>query len=359
MIDKYPTQEEVKILKVKQDKVFGKDYELGLEKIQEHVMYKTLETKKNNRDVYFILSGLWGDKDKSISFIEAIEDFCWEYEINLKGLLIFCIGFDYSEAIRLSKKTKVVGTVQEENYFNAINNYKKEDVVKIIYEKFEEIISLRGETLDLGSSPNTFQQVLLNSYDEVKKQVLKTIDIVKPPLEQYRKDPLRATRVLNEIEEEKRTFENILINNKSLSQIKNGNAFFSYLENDKIKITDDYKLIFEGHTKALSLGYTQKAIIVSLDKDNALRELRGNLKVLKKYHNDSEELIELTNTLIELIEQKKYSNMVPFKALAKEMNITKNQAKQYAKKLTNLFTIKNSTFDNNFEKIKLYDFNKS
>lgn len=226
-----------------------------------------------------------------------------------------------------------------------------EDEIRIeLYTQLEKVCNYWSTIPHLGRkiNPEAFQEILNNSYEEIKKRVHSLVGNTELPLSQY---SINGAKIIDELDHEKVQFNEVFTNLKSLSKIEGENHFLSYLLRDNLEITDEYNLVFEGHTKALSLGYTDKAILLSLDKDSTIRELYSNLKHLRKYNTEnSEELIIYTEKLIEFIRQKRNANIIPYKALAKELGITKNQAKNYAKKLLN---INDKTFTNNFEDIRL------
>jgi len=136
--------------------------------------------------------------------------------------------------------------------------------------------------------------------------------------------------IINELEALESNTESMFTNKKIYAKYKTGNHFLANLQDD-LCIDDLNNPYFKKFTEGLSIGYTSKAILLSLDKDSSIRELRTKIKHLEDYKSEeSETLINFTNQLIEFINQKKYANMIPFKALSKELGITKNQAKNYA-----------------------------
>jgi len=232
-------------------------------------------------------------------------------------------------------------------------NYKDEDMKKEVYNRvltnfmnsFEEFID---EPLAVIHNPRVYQGIVRNTYKEIRNKVKKNIDNIELPLDQY---SLNYKDILDDIKRDEDELLKIINNPKSFVKIKQPNHFLNHLIED-CSITKEGELIFGKHTEGLSIGYTSKAILLSLDKRSTIRELKSNLKFLKKYHDRNDD-IDFTIKLIKFIDQRKdISTIIPFKALAKELKITKNQAKNYAKRL---FNINEKSFSKNFEEINILD----
>jgi hypothetical protein len=234
-------------------------------------------------------------------------------------------------------------------------DYKDEENRKLVYEdslknfreNFEEFMN---EPIELPHDSLVYQELIRNTYKEIRNNVKEKINNKELPLDQY---PLDFKKVLNDINKDEKKLIEIVSNPTKFSKIKQSNNFLNHLQTD-FEVTKDGEFIFGGHAKGLSMGYTDKAIFLSLDTKTTIRELKRNLKYLEKYKTEeSKQNINLTNNLIKFIEQRKETaKVIPFKALSKEMGITKNQAKNYAKKL---FSINDKSFSNNFKDITLLD----
>jgi len=210
-----------------------------------------------------------------------------------------------------------------------------------------------SENLPINKSDAiVMQTVLYDSYEEAKEQISEDIENASLPLSKYNPQTMN---VIRELSEESIIFEDIFLNQSTLSQMNADNHFLKHLLDDDMQTTPNGNVIFSGYTKALIMGHTQKAISLSVDKDKALIELKKGIEVFNKYNNaEAIQLIKTTEALITVVEQQKYSNMIPFKAMAKVMGITKNEAKQYAKQLSTFYSIHNNTFEKYFENLKVY-----
>ncbi len=351
-MEKYPTHEEIKECKYKADIVFGDDLDVDAEKISSQYIFPKLKNCKSRDSTPLLLcSNLFSSNKKiAISFLDSLHDFCWENNINLLGTVHFLVSWDFREISRIDRKKIKLKTKEERNYVEAVENLTDMETAHSVYLRLIDVYNYVDRDLNISEYPEFFQRVLENSYDEIRDRVIRNIKNTVLPLCQQNLD---EKIVLDDIEHQKEYTMGKLQNNKALSKIEQDNHFLSYLKKDHLEITDDYKLIFSGHTSGFSLGYTDKAILLSLDKKTTLRELKSSLKVLQKYKDENgHALMFLTKNLIEFIGQNKaYSKYIPFKALAKKMGISKNQVKRYAKELIG---IREESFLKNFDDIKTY-----
>lgn len=288
------------------------------------------------------------DIKKSVAFINKIFDFCWKKEVNLQESINFLFNVEIT-SIKLLRDLYIKLELFEDNELAEVDG---NELYLELHKRLDEVCDYANEHFfpNLKVKPEAFQEILNNSYDEILKRSTQSILNTKLPLNQYRIDD---KAIVDEIKLHKEQFINIFTNKKSLAKIESGNHFLSYLRKDDFEITEDYKIVFKGHTKALSTGYTEKAILLSLDKDVAIRELQTKIKHLEDFHTEeSQILINYALQLIEFIKQKRYANHILFKSLAKELGITKGQARNYAKKL---FNINEKSFIDNFDNIKLLD----
>ena len=353
-MDKYPSKEEIKEYKERKDIVLGSDYKSGLKKIANiYLMPKFKNIHIKDTTSFLMLSDLYSnDKEHAISFLDNLHIFCWNNAVSIIGATYFLIGYDYSEADRIRRKKIKLETQRDVKYYEVLKNIGQKEAIQLVYSKIIDVYRYTDRDHDISIYPKTFQQVLMNSYDEIRDSVIKKIENTFLPLDQTNLD---TKKVLEEISHMKEHAKDKFINKHSLAQIKQGTHFFSYLKKDNIEITDDYRLIFSGHTLGLSMGYTDKAILLSLDKKVTVRELKSNLRFLQKYKNTKkniDELIFLTEHLIEFIGQNKaHANYIPYKALAKHMGISKNKVKRYAKEFIG---ISEESFLKNFDTLKTY-----
>lgn len=351
-MEKYPSHEEIKECKHKSDIVFGDDLNVDVEKISSQYIFPKLKNVKSRDSTPLLLcSNLFSsDKEIAITFLDRLHDFCWENNINLLGTVHVLVGWDFREMSRIDRKKNKLKTKEERNYVKAVEKSTDVEMAHSVYLRLIDVYNYVDRDLNISEYPEFFQRVLENSYDEIRDRVIRNIKNTVLPLDQQSLD---EKIVFDDIEHQKQYTMGKFQNNKSLSKIEQDNHFLSYLKKDHLEITDDYKLIFSGHTSGFSLGYTDKAILLSLDKKTTLRELKTNLKFLQKYNNEhGQELISLTNNLIEFIDQNKaHIKYVPFKTLAKKMGISKNVVKRYAKELIG---IREQSFLDNFDDIKTY-----
>lgn len=353
-MDRYPSKEEIKELKERKDIVLGSNFKSGLDKVANNYLmpiFKNIHLKETTS--FLSLSALYSiKKEEAVILLDDLHTFCWNYSVSIMGAAYFLIGFDCAEINRIKRKKISLRTHVDKVYYNAIHDLNQKDAMVSIYLKMSEVYKSIDRDHDISNYPKTFQQILINSFDEIRDNVIKEIQNFILPLDQIN---LKTEKIIEEIEHMKDISSDIFLNSHALAQINQDRHFLSYLKKDNIEITDDYKLIFSGHTLGLSMGYTDKAILLSLDKKSTIRELESNLKNLLKYKNimdNIDEAIVFTEELINFIEQNKaHANYLPYKALAKHMGLSKNKVKRYAKQFAG---INEGSFLKNFDALKTY-----
>jgi len=325
---------------------------------------------------FFALSELLNeDMGIALKLLDTIRDFCVDNKIPfstaLNTLMIFSIyqlnsvnkhfieeenkilnlSSNNIEDMNIHLEGMVATQELRKNIRDVVEN--ESDFYTSMSNRFTKICEY-GKSLPITDVDKiVYQTVLYDSYETAKKQVFKNVTEANLPLSKYNLKPMGAVR---ELSEESEIFGDIFSSQSTLGQMNTDNHFFKHILQDKMEATNNGKVIFKGHTESLIMGHTQKAISLSLDKKKALAELNKGLIVLRKYNKEgTAQLIKTTETLMVVIEQRKYSNMITYKAMSKEMGITLKQAKQYAKELSTFYSIHSNTFDKHFDNLKVYD----
>jgi len=340
--------------------ILGNSYELqndDFKKIIEfHNSFKTEESGfsvLSTIETYFIEQH--GINDKRIKLTEKIYDWCWDNNIPMYNtIMIFTLLYiPLQEAVYEIYNEMCNEDLNLKTFVESRPNYEGEDTNEFIHKEvlnnfmrsFEEFID---EPLAEIHNSRVYQGMARNTYKKIRTEVKENIDNMKLPLDQY---TLNCKDVLDDIKRDEDELLKIIDNPKRFVKIKQSDHFLNHLRKD-FSLTQEGELIFAKHAEGLSIGYTSKAILLSLDKRSTIRELKSNLKFLKKYHDRNDD-IDFTIKLIKFIDQRKdIGTIIPFKALAKELKITKNQAKNYAKRL---FNINEKSFSKNFEEINILD----
>lgn len=316
---------------------FGKTDKTGISVL---IIIETYFTKQSATDV------------KRRQLTEKIYNWCWDNNIPIFNTMVVLISL----YIGLNQALDKAFAKFEEDFksiyrFDFSNKERREFVyeesLKNFRESFDEFMN---EPIKLSHDSFVYQELIRNTYNEIRKKVKEKINNTKLPLDQYFLD---YKKVLNDIDKDEKKLMDIVTNPRQFSKIKQPNHFLNHLRED-FEVTEQGEFIFGKHAQGLSIGYTNKAIILSLDKRVTIRELKSNLKVLNKFKKEeSQVVIEFSENLIKFIEQRQdVAKIIPFKALSKELGITKNQAKNYAKKL---FSINEKSFSSNFQDITLLD----
>ncbi|KAB7889729.1 hypothetical protein [Poseidonibacter ostreae] len=348
MKKKITTPEKIKAYKEKMDELSKTDYELTDEQIKLIVDFIEVLRAKNNG---LIFEGFFDENEKAIHKFNAILTFCLQSSINMQGTLDILINCDiaFIKCIRKLFISKDLINLKETHLEEITIEYER-DLRKELLIRIEEL-SEYGNRIQLNKYSNLYQEILNNSYEETIKRINNKINDIHLPFNQYKID---QSEVIQNLEHEKNTFNDLITNNMKRSKLIGNNHFLSHLVNDDIEITDDYNIVFKGHTESLVIGYTSKAILLSIDKNIVIRELKTKIKILTDFRQEeSDILIEYSKTLIEFAQTKRYANYIPFKIIAKRMNLTKNVAKNYAKAL---IQINEKSFKDRFDELNTLEF---
>ena len=350
-------KEEYNVILKKSEHILGESYELNGNDMSNILnFHNSFNTDKTGISVLIIIETYFFKQSttdiKRRQLTEKIYNWCWDNNIPIFNTMVVLISL----YIGLNQLLDEVFTELEEDFKSIYRfDFNKEESKEFIYEESlknfrESFEELMNEPIKLSHDSFMYQELICNTYNEIRKKVKEKINDTKLPLDQYFLD---YKKVLNDIDKDEKKLMDIVTNPRQFSKIKQSNHFLNHLRED-FGVTEDGEFIFGKHAKGLSIGYTNKAIILSLDKKATIRELKSNLKFLNKYKDkESQILIEFTENLIKFIEQRQdIAKIIPFKALSKELGITKNQAKNYVKKL---FSINEKSFSSNFQDITLLD----
>lgn len=351
MKKKIATPEKLKAYKDKFDEISKDDYELTGEQIQLIIKFIEILRTRNNG---LIFEGFFDENEKAVNKLNDIFVFCMKNNINIAGTVNMLLNCEIA-CIKAMSKLFMIDDIKDK--LNLDDNYKQEmtieDEQNIRNELGERIkeLSEYGCRIQMNKYSDLYQEILDNSNDETIKRINNKINDISLPLNQYK---INQLEVIENLEYERITFRDLISNNMKRSKLLGKNHFLSHLVNDDIEITDDYNIVFKGHTESLTIGYTSKAILLSIDKDIVIRELKTKIKILTDFRQtESDILIEYSKTLIEFAETKRYANYIPFKIIAKRMNLTKNTAKNYAK---SLIKINEKSFKDKFDELNTLEF---
>lgn len=148
---------------------------------------------------------------------------------------------------------------------------------------------------------------------------------------------------IEEVFESKRAFSNFLRDNHNLSKLK-----------DDVGITSTGDMIYPSLIKGLVIGYTSKSLLVDVEKDSSIKQLKESIEVLNRYPSSgSGKLIYFTKEMIEFIEQKRNSRTIPFMIIGKYLGLTETEAFKYANKV---LSVNETSFIANYKNAKQMPF---
>ncbi len=195
---------------------------------------------------------------------------------------------------------------------------------------------------------NTFKSAIISLKDNLKK------------LEKHKRvmgiEHSKSNIPLDEnLRIDKEIMVQTFLSKRSHTQFQNGRHYLRAFKDTNI-ILDNSECtpVSEELQKGLVIGYTSKYLSLRIgDKRMVIAELKRNLSVLKKYGNSSKDEIEFTEKLISFVEQKRYANYYPYKAIAKFTGMTKNEVKNLCKKI--FMADRNKAIDTSFDDLNLIE----
>lgn len=280
---------------------------------------------------------------------------CMIYKINFIQTLDF-LTFMYIPTSQLLNKLlmeknqdlkKALEWTQSEDYYisivehikNNLNEFiEKEDKKEDDHKKaFDRIFnSIKQEAME-----TTFKMVQ-EKLKNMKLGKYKDIDLSK-----FLKQEIKE---LDDFNLNKDYMNKIFSNPKITSRLytKNNPHFMNKLINDDLvycKNTDSF--YFKGLEESLFIAYTDKYLLINIDKQQAIKGLNEALKGLEILTNDEvEKQKTFIKELINLI-QNTNTNYYPFKVIGKTLGMNKNEARNYAIKILN--TVNPKVFNNQYE----------
>jgi len=242
--------------------------------------------------------------------------------------------------------------LSDDEYAHILDDEYISFIQQTTLKNFEKVVRNKDIQMTIFKKiPQSIKRKMLKTTFQIAEEEIKngTTSTLKIDLSKHMKDMTNS--VLDDLMQNYNNILGVIDNKKSYAKLftENNRHFLHNLTYSGFEYSEKHNSFYFADLKdGLALGYTTKAFLLGIDKAKAIRELRHKIQVLESYHtNESKSLINYTESLIELIEQQKYADQIPFKAIGKALNMTKNEAKNYAKKV--LHSVNNDVF------YRLYD----
>ncbi len=135
------------------------------------------------------------------------------------------------------------------------------------------------------------------------------------------------------------------------------------ITNDKIKIDlNTYEFYFEKFSEATTTGYWQKGIYLANhnQKKKIIKEIEQTIAYNKEIAPDNKETIKRLESLKDfLVQDKRYSKYIPYKVIAKKLNMNTKQVKNFIKAIfpDDIATTYKRTYEKIQDKISLAPLN--
>ncbi|MCT7577319.1 hypothetical protein [Aliarcobacter butzleri] len=232
-----------------------------------------------------------------------------------------------------------------EKILNNFFNYSKLKVKRITDEQIFQLIPNEIKQEAIEESFKMIQEKLKN----MKLGKYKDIDLTK-----YLKNNIQNINDSSEFEVHKDYMNEIFKNPQITSRLykKDKPHFMNKLSNDNLaycKDTDSF--YFKGLEESLFIAYTDKYLLINIDKQQAIKGLNEALKGLEILTNDEvEKQKTFIKELINLINNTN-TNYYTFKVIGKALGMNKNEARNYCKSILSrdLRSINKITFDKYYD----------
>ncbi len=285
------------------------------------------------------------------SLTEEIFNLCLVHNISLVNAIGYMTGLYIFES-------QVASAFIGQNYGDAMEIVTPKISNEQFLAYYEPIMSNFTASLDeyfstFHKDNNFYEQIIVNTYN-MTIDYIEHSDTMDMPLKNYRFSKSLNFDISEILKNEKNILEDFMQNKNKFIHIFNENHFLHHLQNDTLELAEDGKIVFGGHSEALTIAYENQRVLLSIRKnykDVALRELQTKLRHLDDYDTpESKKLISFTKRLIAFIQQSKNARIVPIVILAKEMGLSKAVALKYAKQVLN-GSINDASFKKNFDLI--------
>ncbi len=292
------------------------------------------------------------DENEKIQLTEEIFNFCLSHNIPL----INTIGY-FTELYIF--ESQIASSFVTKNYSDAMSLRTPKITDEQYMAYFEPIMegfisSLEEYLISFHKDNEFYDQIIVNTYN-VAIDNIEHSDNMDMPLNNYKISSSLNFDTNEILKNEKSILEGFMQNKKKFIHMFSKNHFLHHLQNDTLELTEDGKIIFGNHSKALTIAYRNQKALLSIRKnykDVALRELQTKLRHLEDYDTpESKKLIFFTKNLIAFIQQRKNARIVPVIILAKELGLPKAVALKYAKQILD-GTINDASFKKNFDLIE-------
>jgi len=216
-----------------------------------------------------------------------------------------------------------------------------------IYLK-QKVIEYLPEIYNMLNKPSMYmehelQKAFNNSYDQALLKMISYLQEKVPPLINYEK--AKIEEICEELIQNKNILNDIFTNPKKFAKIKSREHYLSKIMEDNVVRSSNGELYFERFSQGIFEGFTSKAIKVGVDTRKVIKELEKDKEIFLKY-NDTEK-IKLIDAMVEFLEANKNANYIPFKIIGSIMGMSKNEARNFAKRV---FNLNENSFNEDFDR---------
>ncbi|MDN5059792.1 hypothetical protein [Aliarcobacter butzleri] len=316
--------------------------------------FSTKEKAKQLEKENYIIDDLISMVNTERGFNDLIT-LCMIYKINFIQTLDF-LTFMFIPTSQLLNKLlmeenqdlkKALEWTQGEDYYISIAEHIKNNLNEFV-EKEDKKEDNHKKAFELIS--NSIKQEAMETTFKMVQEKLKNMKLGKYKDIDLSKFLKQEIKELDDFNSNKDYMNKIFSNPKITSRLytKNNPHFMNKLSNDNLaycKDTDSF--YFKCLEESLSIAYTDKYLLINIDKKQAIKSLNEALKGLQILTND--EIEKQKNFIKEFINliQNTNTNYYPFKVIGKTLGMNKNEARNYALKILN--TVNPQVFNKQYE----------
>ena len=285
---------------------------------------------------YFIMN----DNVEINKGIDKLFKLCMIYKISMFEYLVKEIELYEMQTTAIIKALK---TVEENNIFVSILEEQIKD--NVIFEVVGE--NLFKNLMDEDNEIDSFLEIP----DKIRDLILETT--FKMATDKLSHQDIKINNCsynFDSVKDDLNAHLNILkdkfYNKRSVAKIKN--SYLKRIALDEIEFSEKYNAPYlKNYQDGLAIGYSERAFLIGVDKNKAIRELENKIKILSDYQiEESKYLIKNTLKLIELTKQQKHKDKIPFKTIGKKLDMTTNEAKNFMRGI-----ISNNFSDKSFKEL--------
>lgn len=260
--------------------------------------------------------------------------------------------------------------IYNQEFLFQLDQYAKENSLKSYQptkEDAEAYVSTLGRySIKIITDLTRTQDKLSNEFkrESLEKLITNTTDNVK---ENIKNRYQLEKNIIPEVVLRKATGEEILDSIYKIEEIpkaikrtlykpKNHKDVLTKIFNSPIEVTPNFRPLLVDLSEGIEVGFITRTLLDGVvDKDYVIKKLNELINLNKELGTKSTDIHRL-QALIELLQEKKHREHIPYKSIAKKLGMTQNEAFNFEKiVLGSSNALSKQTYDRNFKNWKDID----